>query len=200
MIITINRQMGSGGHSIGKELAKQLGIPFYDKELIEIASKDSGFAKEFFEKSEEKKNTSFLYTIATRASAFSNFMDSSYSGLTLDDQIFIAQSKAIKKIAKEGPCVIIGRCSNYVLRKEDIFSIYLWADIESRIKRAKQQYGYEDEAREKLLKSDKMRKRYYEYHTDENYNDIFNYDLVLRTDRHTILENVEIIKKYVGKK
>ena len=112
-VITIGRQYGSGGREIGQKLAKYYDIPFYDNELITRAAKESGFAEETFEKAEDKATNSLLYSLAMGINVYGN-QDFGFSGLSLDDRIFLAQSDVIRKVADEGPCVIVGRCADYV--------------------------------------------------------------------------------------
>ena len=107
-VITISREYGSGGRAIGEKLAKELGIPFYNKELILMAAKESGLSEEYIKKAEQQKSTSFLYGLYMGAQQ-----------LPMNDQIFLIQSKIIREIAEKGPCVIVGRCADYVLRERN---------------------------------------------------------------------------------
>ena len=100
-VITISREYGSGGRAIGERLAKELGVPFYDKELIFMAAKESGLSEEYIKKTEQMKSTSFLYGLYLSAQQ-----------LPMNDQIFLVQSKIIRQVAQEGPCVIVGRCAD----------------------------------------------------------------------------------------
>ena len=113
-IITIARQYGSGGHDIGKKLAEELKIPFYDKELLERAAKDSGFCQEIFENYDEKPTNSFLYSLVMDTYSM-GYSTAAFAEMPLNHKIFLAQFNAIKDIAKEGPCVIVGRCADYAL-------------------------------------------------------------------------------------
>ena len=115
-IITISRQYGSGGREIGQKLAKHYDIPFYDNEIITRAAKESGFAEETFARAEDKATNSLLYSLAMGINVYGN-QDFGFSGLSLDDRIFLAQSDVIRKVAEEGPCIIVGRCADYVLRE-----------------------------------------------------------------------------------
>ena len=135
-IITITRQFGSGGREIGKKLAEAYGIPFYDNEIISRAAKDTGFAEAAFERAEDKASNSLLYSIAMGMNVFSS-QDVGFSGLSLDDRIFLAQSKVIRNVAKEGPCVIVGRCADYILKnQENVVNLFIRATLDFRIKRA----------------------------------------------------------------
>lgn len=135
-VITITRQFGSGGREIGKKLAEAYGIPFYDNEIISRAAKDTGFAEAAFERAEDKASNSLLYSIAMGMNVFSS-QDVGFSGLSLDDRIFLAQSKVIRNVAKEGPCVIVGRCADYILKnQENVVNLFIRATLDFRIKRA----------------------------------------------------------------
>ena len=125
-VITISREYGSGGRAIGERVAKELGVPFYDKQLILMAAKESGLSEEYIKKTEQMKSTSFLYGLYMGAQQ-----------LPMNDQIFLVQSKIIRKLADEGPCVIVGRCADYILReREDLLSVFVHAPVEFRAQRA----------------------------------------------------------------
>ncbi len=132
-IITIGRQYGSAGHSIGKILADGLGIKYYDKELLERAAKDSGLCQELFENHDEKPTNSFLYSLVMDSYSFgygSTMMD-----MPLNQKVFLAQFDAIKKISQDGPCVIVGRCADYALEENpNVLSIFIKADMQDRIR------------------------------------------------------------------
>ena len=140
-VITIGRQYGSGGRDIGRLLAQKLEIPFYDNELISRAAKESGFSEESFERAETKATNSLLYSLAMGVNVYGN-QDFGFSGLSLDDRIFLAQSDVIRKVAKEGPCVIVGKCADYVLKDQaETFNIFVKATMDFRLKRAVEVYG-----------------------------------------------------------
>jgi len=197
-IITISRQFGSGGREIGAKLATKLGIPFYDNELITIAAKESGFAEEAFENAEKKASNSFLYSIAMGMNAYGN-QDIGFSHLSLDDQIYLAQSNVIRKVAQEGPCIIVGRCADYVLRDFDhVINIFIWASLEHRKKRAISRYQLkENKAEEEIVKSDKRRANYYNYHASEKWGKAENYHLSIKSDSVGINNSVECILRYL---
>ncbi len=197
-IITISREYASGGREIGRKLAQEYGIPFYDSELISRAAKESGFAEEAFERTEEKATNSLLYSIAMGMNVFSN-QEMGFTGLSLDDKIFLAQSNVIRKVAKEGPCVIVGRCSDYVLRDmEDVVNVYVQAKMDARIKRAVEEYGVPDaKAAEEVLKNDKRRANYYKYHAGEKLGIMTNYDLMVSSDFGGIDHAVKCIKTFL---
>ena len=155
-VITITRQFGSGGREIGKKLAEAYGIPFYDNEIISRAAKDTGFAEAAFERAEDKASNSLLYSIAMGMNVFSS-QDVGFSGLSLDDRIFLAQSKVIRNVAKEGPCVIVGRCADYILKnQENVVNLFIRATLDFRIKRAIEVEGIpKEKSAEMVMKKDK---------------------------------------------
>jgi cytidylate kinase len=197
-IITINRQYGSGGREIGRKLADELGIPFYDNEIISRAAKETGFSETAFEAVEDKATNSLLYSIAMGMNVFTN-QDMGFAGLSLDDRIFLAQSNVIRKVAEEGPCVIVGRCADYILKDVDnVINIFVSADLDSRIQRSIKVDNLEQaHAAELVAKKDKSRANYYRYHAGERWDNLFNYDLCLRSDLVGIDRTVACIKNYV---
>lgn len=198
-VITIGRQYGSGGREIGQKIAEHYGIPFYDNELITRAAKESGFAEESFAKAEDKATNSLLYSLAMGINAYGN-QDFGFTGLSLDDRIFLAQSDVIRKVADEGPCVIVGRCADYVLKeREQVVNLFIKASMNFRIDRVVNQYGEDaKKAADIILKNDKRRANYYNYHVGEKWTDLNNYDLVIRSDFAGIEQSVVCICKYLG--
>lgn len=172
-IITISREFGSGGRTIGRQAAERLGIPCYDQELIEKISEESGLAKEYIqEKGEFEAYGSWL------ANAFSG---RDYRGLSMQDYLWAAQSRVIRSLAEEGPCVIVGRCADYVLRGEaDCLKVFIHADLEKRAERIVRVYGENEDSPEKRLKDkDKRRKAYYQYYTNMEWGSAANYHISL---------------------
>lgn len=197
-IVTISRQYASGGREVAEKLAMKYGIPFYDRELIARAAKESGFAEAAFDNIEMKATNSLLYSIAMGMNAYGS-PDIGYTHLSLDDRIYIAQSNAIKKIAEEGPCVIVGRCADYVLRERpDLINIFIWSSMPYRIRRAVERDGIEEEdAEETILKMDKRRANYYNYHSVEKWGVLTNYHLAIQNDFRGVDKTVEVIKQFI---
>ncbi|MBE6623420.1 MAG: cytidylate kinase-like family protein [Ruminococcaceae bacterium] len=193
-VITISRQYGSGGRFIGRKLAEKLGIPFYDNELISLAAKESGFAESLFENAEKNTTYSLLYSL----SMFGTSTGGMY-GLSLSDKVFLIQSDIIKSVAEKGPCVIVGRCADYVLRENDnVLHFFMYSDIENRINRAIKYYGLDEKkAKEAIEKTDKKRAAYYNYYTGERWGEIRNYHMSLNTDSIGVDNCVEVLAKYV---
>ena len=166
-VITISREYGSGGRAIGERLAKELGVPFYDKELIFMAAKESGLSEEYIKKTEQMKSTSFLYGLYMSAQQ-----------LPMNDQIFLVQSKIIRQVAQEGPCVIVGR---YVLReRKDLLSVFIHAPVAFRADRAQKVYEKEAGNMEDFVrKKDKKRAAFYNYFSQNKWGDARHYHLAI---------------------
>ncbi len=134
-IITIGRQFGSGGHEIGEKLAKKLNIPFYDKELLTRAAKESGFCEEMLETHDERPTNSFLYNLVMDTYSF-GYNSSSFVDMPISHKVFLAQFDTIKRIASEGACVIVGRCADYALAEyQNCVHIFIHGDEEHKVKR-----------------------------------------------------------------
>ncbi len=193
-VITISRQYGSGGRFIAKKLAEKLGIPYYDNELISLAAKESGYSEAIFEKAEQLSTHSFLYSLSMFGSP-----DGIY-GLPLADKVFLAQTDIIKKCAEKGPCVIVGRCSDYVLKEYDnVINFFIYSDSESKINRAVKYYGINKEkAASELRNKDKKRAAYYNYYTTQRWGDAENYHLSLNSDAVGIDATVDILESFVN--
>ena len=197
-IITITRQFGSGGREIGRKLAEAYDIPFYDNEIISQAAKDTGFAEAAFERAEYKASNSLLYSIAMGMNVFSS-QDVGFSGLSLDDRIFLAQSKVIRDVAEKGPCVIVGKCADYILKdKENVVNLFISATLDFRIRRAVEVDGVaEAKSAETVMKKDKSRANYYKYHSGERWDNVLNYDMAIRSDLCGIDGTVACLKAYL---
>lgn len=172
-IITISRQFGSGGRTIGRETAAKLGIPCYDYELIEKFAEESGFAKEYIaERGEYSSHGSWL------ASAFS---DRDFYGHSNQDYLWTVQRKVILELAEKESCVIVGRCADDILRDTaDCLTVFIHSDMKKRAERIVKQYGERPEAPEKRLKDkDKRRAAYYQFYTDKKWGAMQNYHIAL---------------------
>ncbi len=181
-IITISREFGAGGHTLGKKVAEALGIPFYDQEIIDRAVADTGFSPEFVKEAGEYASTthSFLFNLILSHSV------STVPGGELSnyDKIYIAQARIIQELAEKSPCVIVGRCADYILReRDDCLNIFVHATDEYRKQRILEQYG-EIEGKsisERLEEKDKKRILYYRHYTDRDWGDVKNYHLTINT-------------------
>lgn len=184
-IITISREFGSGGRTIGKMVAKALNIPCYDSELIEKIAMESGFSEEYVKEIEENSRGRFLSLLSNRAHAPNN-----------EDIIWKIQCKVISDLAEKGSCVIVGRCADYVLRdKADCLKVFIHADIAHRAQRIVDVYGETEVSIEQRIKvKDKRRKAYHRFYTDKKWGDARNYDIALDSGVLGIDKCVEIIK------
>lgn len=172
-IITISREFGSGGRTIGKMVAEKLGIPCYDAELIEKIAQESGYARAYIQKEEEGAAEGWLSNV---------FADRSM-GPTNQDRIWESQRKVILQLAEESPCVIVGRCANYVLQnKADCLNVFIHASLEKRAERIVREYGEQDDSPEKRIKEkDKRRAAYHRFYTDMKWGNARNYHLCLNS-------------------
>lgn len=173
LIINVGRQFGSGGRLVALALGRKLGIPVYDQELIAKAAEQSGFSKELFANSDEKRNllalSSFIVDVGRFGSA-DNYMS--------DNQLFVIQSNVIRSLADKGPAIFIGRCSDYILRDRKCLDVFVTATDEVRIKRVAERMNITPEQADSLMrKKDRTRETYYNYYTFGNWGVASNYDL-----------------------
>lgn len=191
-IITISREFGSGGRTIGKEVARELGIPCYDREFIEKIAEKTGYAEEFIaEESEYAPNAnSFAYM----------FLGRELGGLSNADRIWIAQKKVIEELADKGSCVIVGRCADYVLKeRKDCLNVFVYADKAFRAERIVKQYGEHAVSPEKrLADKDKKRKLNYKYFTEQDWGKRENYHLCIDSGFLGIEKAAELIVNAAG--
>lgn len=199
-IITIGRQFGSGGREIGEMLAKQYGIKCYDKELLSRAAKESGFCEEMIQNHDERPTNSFLYNLVMDTYSF-GYNASSFVDMPISHKVFLAQFDTIKKIAEEGPCVIVGRCADYALSDFDnVLNIFIHADEESKIKRIKERFAdvkSDEQARDMMNKKDKQRQSYYNYYSSKKWGRADSYDLSINSSILGIEGTVKFISQYI---
>lgn len=199
-VITFARQFGSGGHEVAKTTAEILGIPFYDKELIAITAKESGLSEHLFDGLDEKPTNSFLYSLVMGVqSGTSTYCR--YGDVTGADNIFRIQAQVIRQIADKEPCVIVGRCADYILQEyENLISVFVHADIERRIERIMQRYNLKEKnAEDYINKTDKRRNSFYNFYTNRVWGSVDNYNLAIDTAQIGIKNAAEIIAEYVKK-
>ena len=196
-IVTIGREFGSGGHLIGKRLAEKLGIPFYDKELLDRAAKDSGLCKEIFENQDERPTNSFLYSLV-----MDSYSTNVMSDMPLNQKVFLAQFDSIKNLAAEGPCVIIGRCADYALEDDpNLLSVFIHADPEIRMRRIEQLYDLTpNKAKDRIRKNDKSRSSYYNYYTSKEWGAAESYNMTIDSGIFGIDGTVDLILKAIEMK
>ena len=196
LIITIARQYGSGGREIGERVAELLGIPLYDKEIITDAASKGDLNAEVIRKSEETAANSLLYTLAMGSNIAGGAMHFGYK-MPLSDKLFILQSDVIKGYAREGSCVIIGRCSDYVLRDEkNILRLFIYGDLDHRQKRVAERHPELKSASviDVINKTDKRRASYYNFYTGGKWGKYDNYDMAINSSALGIEETARIIE------
>lgn len=181
-IITIGRQYGSGGREIGEKLAKKMNIPFYDKEILSRAAKESGFCEEMIKNHDERPTNSFLYNLVMDTYSF-GYNSAALVDMPISQKIFLAQYDAIKKLANEGACVIVGRCADYVLADyKNTVSVFIQADLDMRIQQIMAKYKMSlPKARETILRKDKQRQSYYNYYSSKKWGLASSYDLTINS-------------------
>ena len=198
LIIIIGREIGSGGRTIARLLAEKYGCQFYDREILNLAAKESGFNEKFFEQNDEKKGIfKSLFQIHVPFISDSCFYDNGLS----QESLFKMQSDAIRKAAQKGPCVFVGRCADYVLRDfENVVSFFITANIDERIKRVSQRYGYSEQESRKLIENgERQRASYYNYYTGKKWGDSRSYDLCINSSILGIEGTMELIGDFLDK-
>ena len=197
-IITIGRQFGSGGRSIGEKLAKKLGVSFYDKELISIAAKESGMDPEVFKGVDEKAANSLLYSLSMGLYSFGSGF-SAMGDLPVNDKLYLLQHKIIKEIAEKESCVIVGRCADYVLRENpNCVNIFVYANMEYRKEQSIKKHGIDAVRAEHIInKTDKSRANYYSFYSGQKWGMAENYDLCIDSSKLIEEKIVDLIAQYI---
>lgn len=195
IIITVGRQLGSGGHDVARLLADMFGCKFYDRELLNLAAKESGFSEKFFEQNDEHKG--FFKSMFQMHSSFAD--SSFYRNEFSQESLFKFQSDAIVKAAQESSCVFVGRCADYVLRDmPNRLDVFITADIDDRIKRVVERKGCTgEEARKIIAHGESDRASYYDYYTGKRWGHSDGYDLCVNTSRLGIEGTAEFIKGFL---
>ena len=198
MVITIARQFGSGGRDIGRRLSQKLSIPFYDKKLITLAAQESGIDPEIVKSADERANNSLLYSLSMGAAAAIDGGFQINPELPMNDRLFLIQHDIIKQLA-EKPCIIIGRCGDYVLRnRPDCVKLFIYADLDKRTEYAVNVHNVpRDRAKAVVTKTDKTRANYYNYYASERWGDPGIYDLCINSGTLGIDGSVELIEYYL---
>lgn len=198
LVITIGREYGSGGRQIGRQLASELGIKCYDKELLSLAAKDSGICEELFNDQDEKPTNSFLYSLVMDTYSM-GYSTGSFIDMPLNQKVFLAQYETIKKLADTESCVIVGRCADYALAEHpNHISIYIKANMDAKIKRIQRLYDYNaDKAKDLIIKTDKKRSSYYNYYSNKKWSEAKSYDLCIDSSMLGIDGTVNLILEYI---
>ncbi len=194
-VITIARQFGSGGHEVGEKVAHQLNVPFYDKALIALAAKQSGLSEEVFADADEKATSSLLYSMVMGNYGGFGGRVPGINEMPINDKLFIIQSDIIKKAADKGPCVIIGRCADYILREHpNCLNVFIHASKEARVERiVSKKLAEPKKAPDFINKKDKQRANYYNFYSNNRWDDLNNYDLTVDTSKFHVDRAVELI-------
>ncbi|BCI60350.1 cytidylate kinase-like family protein [Solibaculum mannosilyticum] len=192
-IVTISREFGSGGHRIGKMVAEKLGIQYYDNELVTKIAEKSGFAQSFIQEHGEETN-------ATNSLLFSLSNWGTYYNYTVSDQLYFAQRRVIEELANKAPCVIVGRCADYILRERtDCLNVFIHANMDFKRKRIIELYGEKGtNLDKKILEKDKRRKAYYKYYTNQSWGEALNYHLCLDSGIIGLEKCADVIAQLMG--
>ena len=201
-IITIGREYGSAGREIGYRVAEAFGIKLYDKEMLARAAKESGICEEIFETHDERPTNSFLYSLVMDTYSMGYSSGNTYTDMPINHKVFLAQFDAIKKIADEGPCILVGRCADYALESyKNVVSVFIHADLDARIRRIARLYDLTDaKAKERIQKTDKQRASYYNYYTNKKWSNADSYELCLTSSELGIEGTAQAIINYVTMK
>lgn len=192
-VISISREFGSGGRLIGKQLAARLGIPCYDRTIIRKTAEKSGLSHDFIARAEERARSRFHLSIVPMGMGSQSI--TAHHTVPVSHQAFFAQSEVIRELADQGPCVIVGRCSDYVLgERPECLRVFIHADMDSRIARCREEYHIEADNMERhIVQMDKGRANYYHYYTGHNWGDMRRYDLTLNSSTVGIDGAVDLI-------
>lgn len=207
--ITIGREYGSGGNKIGELVAKELGINFYDSKIIDLSAKESGLSPEFIKNTEQNLSSGWLYTLLLGSTYTTPNTNASRLGIgpqtfsvPLADQVFNAQRNTIIQLAKTGPCVLVGRCSDYILRhcedipKSEILNVFVYAPIQDKVKRAIEENGLNPETAEKDVRLiDKRRANHYNTFTERTWGNRSHYDIVVNSSLLGIEKTAQMISQ-----
>jgi len=209
-IITISREYGSGGRVIGKKIAENLGYEFYDSKIIDMAAEESGLSPDFIKKTEQNIASGWLYNLLLGTSfagttAGAGPQQIANHTLPLADQVFNAERKIILDIAKK-PCVIVGRCADYILRtsqevdSKDLLNLFIYADLDDKIKRTMERYDLDEKtAKKTVISVDKRRANHYNTFTEDSWGDRKNYDLLVNTSTLGIDQTVQMLTEFIKK-
>lgn len=195
--ITISRELGSGGNQIAQELSKKFQIPYYDKEIIEKTAREFGLSKEQLAKVDEKKTNSFLYSLATAQLAGVTNPTFQLNDIIIDDKAFLFTGETIKRLA-ENPCIIVGRCGDYILQNRRIIRVFVCAELDDRIERISEKMNLSPKNALKLIqKIDKKRAAYYNSFTDRTWGKASNYDITINTSCLGVEASADVLEKFI---
>ncbi len=190
IVVTVSREYGSGGRYVAKLLAEKLGIKFYDKEIVTQLAEETGLSEEYIEENEQKRGI------------LSTLENDQVTGLSSKDELFIKETELIKKLARKDSCVIVGRCADFILKNNrNVVKVFVYSDMEDKIKRATKFYGLDKEKAEKEIKNiDKQRANHYKYYTEREWKEYSNYDICINSDTFGVEKSVDIIYDMIQKR
>lgn len=196
LVISIARSYGSGGLTLAKKLSKELGLPVYDREILRMASDQSGINEEMFGEVDEHVRKIFL---SAKSRYKGKPLSPEYAAFTSDDNLFELQADVIKKIANTQSCIIVGRCADFILKDRDyVLSLFFYASEQDCLERLRKQVsGSDEELLKRMHDIDKHRADYYKYYTGRDWNDARNYDFCLDTGVMDYDKLVEVVKSYI---
>ena len=199
-IITIGREFGSGGHEIGQKLADRLEIPLYDHRLVSMAAEELGVKTEDAERVDESSLNTFVAGYTMTPGMYTDFINAASYIPSFDTDVYRKQTEIIRSLAQKGPCVIVGRCGDYILRDFEPFRIFVYADLESRMERCRAKAPEDEKMTDRELKQhilgiDRKRAKYYEFYTGHKWGDRLNFDLCINTSRTVIKEIVPVLAR-----
>lgn len=194
-VITIGREFGSGGHEIGQKLAEKLGIPIYDYRLVSMAAKELGVREEDAKRVDESSLNSFVSNYSVTPGLYTEFINAASYIQSFDEEVYKKEAEIIQKLAEKGPCVIVGRCADYVLRDfPDCINVFICADKEDRRRRIMELYNLtERKAAERIRKTDRERRYYYEMHTGMEWGSIRSHQMLFNVSMLGMDRIVDII-------
>ena len=197
-VVTIGRQFGSAGREIGKKVAEYFDIKFYDRDLLTRAAKESGFCEEMIKNHDERPTNSFLYNLVMDTYSF-GYNASSFVDMPISHKVFLAQFDTIKKIASEGPCIIVGRCADYALSEfSNCVHLFIYGESDTKTKRIMERYHLtESKAKDMITKKDKQRQSYYNYYSSKKWGRADSYDLCINSSILGIEGTVKLITQFV---
>lgn len=190
IVITVSREYGSGGRYVGRLIADILGIKFYDKDFVKKLAEETGLSEEYIESNEQKRNS------------MASLNNGYYFGLDNSDELFLKESELIKEVANKESCVIIGRCADFILKdQKNVLKIFVYSDMESKIKRATEFYNFDKNNAEKEIKKiDKLRANHYKYYTGKEWDNHSNYDICINSDLLGVEKSAELICEFIKEK
>ena len=198
IIINVGRQLGCGGFEIAQRLAAEFNARLLDKELLDLAAKESGFCEEMIQNHDERPTNSFLYNLVMDTYSF-GYNASSFVDMPISHKVFLAQFDTIKKIADEGPCVIVGRCADYALADyKNCVHLFIYGNEDTKVKRIMEKYDLpEAKAKDMIIKKDKQRQSYYNYYSPKKWGRADSYDLCINSSVRGIEGTVKLITQYI---